>query len=81
MRSHGDRRDGRTGPATASMAIVASPAEAARVRGWTPASERTSIPSAIVAPSDDTMRADAAREAIEPLFTVGGSDAIGTAGF
>lgn len=31
--------------------------------------------------SDDTMRADVEREAIEPLFTVGGSDAIGTAGF
>lgn len=34
-----------------------------------------------VAPPDAEMRADAERNATEPLFTVGGSDQIGTAGF
>jgi aryl-alcohol dehydrogenase-like predicted oxidoreductase len=34
-----------------------------------------------VAPADAEMRADAERNATEPLFTVGGSDQIGTAGF
>jgi aryl-alcohol dehydrogenase-like predicted oxidoreductase len=35
----------------------------------------------IVAPDDESMRADAARHAMEPLFTVGGPDTIGAAGF
>jgi aryl-alcohol dehydrogenase-like predicted oxidoreductase len=35
----------------------------------------------IVAPSEAELRADAERHAMEPLFTVGGSDAIGAAGF
>jgi aryl-alcohol dehydrogenase-like predicted oxidoreductase len=35
----------------------------------------------IVPPTDAELRADAERHAMEPLFTVGGSDAIGMAGF
>jgi hypothetical protein len=35
----------------------------------------------VVAPTDPELRADAERHAMEPLFTVGGSDAIGAAGF
>ena len=36
---------------------------------------------AVVAPAEAELRADAERHAMEPLFTVGGSDAIGAAGF
>jgi aryl-alcohol dehydrogenase-like predicted oxidoreductase len=35
----------------------------------------------VVAPSEAELRADAEREAMEPLFVVGESDAIGAAGF
>ena len=35
----------------------------------------------VAPPSDAELRADAGRHAMEPLFTVGGSDAIGPAGF
>jgi aryl-alcohol dehydrogenase-like predicted oxidoreductase len=35
----------------------------------------------VVAPTDAELRADAERHAMEPLFTVGGSDVIGAAGF
>jgi hypothetical protein len=35
----------------------------------------------VVAPGEAELRADAERHAMEPLFIVGGSDAIGAAGF
>ena len=35
----------------------------------------------VVAPTDAELRADAERHAMEPLFTVGGPDTIGAAGF
>ena len=41
----------------------------------------TAAGEAIEAPADALMEADVAAQAMEPLFTVGGSDAIGMAGF